>query len=286
MNTVEEDVEMMQESDIDTLLKLADSRSETTFLIKMPSWIADKITNSPVNTEIGFSQDIMAYLSGSGPVTPEEPLTLVLSSSGPKQKSTTSQPSEYSISLSSSSQNLRVFETSGSTTFAKSVRSTMHVIPRRDEKYAEVLRERMAASDASRKHRTIHNEEDYSTSRTAVKLFQRPDPSASEEPLSSPNSDNSRISKRLRGLDEMPQRESREGVFSSSGSPRSLDDALMETLVQRDEGWPLQQLSKALKDKGVSAPMAQLKAKLLEICVYQRRGEDTHPRYYLKSEYK
>ena len=60
----------------------------------------------------------------------------------------------------------------------------------------------------------------------------------------------------------------------------------METLVNRDQGWPLQQLSRALKELGVSAPMAQLKAKLLEICDYQRRGEDTHPKYYLKSEYK
>ncbi len=88
----------------------------------------------------------------------------------------------------------------------------------------------------------------------------------------------------MKALDEMPQAESRQAAALSPA--RNLDDALMHILVNRDTGWPLQQLSKAVKETGVSVPMNQLKTKLLEICVYQRRGEDTHPKYYLKSEYK
>lgn len=282
--SIQEDIQMSEgKVDSETLLKIAEPEPNT-FLIKMPQWIADTISNSAVGTEIGYSQDLMDYISKGGDEVPKEELRLVLSAKRPG-KGGPAQASEYAISFPSSSQNLRVLETTGTTTLVTRVLSTMHVIPRRDALYATVLRDRINASDVSKQHRTIHNEEDFSTSRTAVKLFQRPE-SVPETP--SPDSaDLSRASKRIRSLDEMPQRESRQTLLSSpTSSSKSLDEVLMETLVHRDEGWPLQQLSKALKEKGVSAPMAQLKAKLLEICVYQRRGEDSHPRYYLKSEYK
>jgi hypothetical protein len=284
--STQEDVEMNEGSSaFDSLLRLEEIDSCNAFLVKMPQWIADYISSSASGTEIGFSQDLMGYLSPEASDSPKEELRLVVSSSR-KSKVATSQVSEYGISVPSLSEcRLRVFETRGSSTLSTRVRSTLHLIPKRDEMYAEVLRDRMNASDVSKQHRTLHNEEDYSTSRTAVKLFQRPESLLESASRAAELPGSARASKRVRGLDEMPQRESRE-AFSSGSSPKSLDDALMETLVHKDEGWPLQLLSRALKEKGVSAPMAQLKAKLLEICVYQRRGEDTHPRYYLKSEYK
>lgn len=273
MDTNDEDVTM--ESNMpatESMLKLSDGAGGNIFLIKMPQWIAETIASSNPGTQIGLSQDITGVLEAG------EELRLILK----QTKAQSSQPSEYALSLPVASQNLRVLETSGSTTSVSRVTSTIHMIPKRDQKYANLLKERLNQADISHQHRTVHNEEDFSTSRTAVKLFQRPE---AVPDTTSPESAGGRNAKRIRALDELPQRESRAAGISAA-SPLTLDDALMETLVNRDEGWPLQQLSKVLKDKGVSAPLAQLKAKLLEICVYQRRGEDAHPKYYLKSEYK
>ena len=123
----------------------------------------------------------------------------------------------------------------------------------------------------------MHNQEDYAHSLSSVKLFQRHGDFADPSPPAG------RARKLLRNLDEMPQVETLRRVIG----PKSLDDILMSILVEQDVGWALQQLAKTVKEQGaVSVNMAQLKTKLLDICVYQRRGEDTHPKYYLKAEYK
>ena len=276
---VEEDVKMENHVNyFESMIKLGDGARGNTYLIKMPQWIADSIAEGAPGTEIGFSHDILSHIGGDASHSKEE-LRLVVS------KPSKNQPAEYGLSVPPVAQNSRVFRCGDSSTAVSRVHANVHMMPKRDEKYATLLKERLEQAEQSNQHRTVHNEEDYSVSRSSVKLFQRPDAATTEvtESAGSPEYVE-RGTKRIRALDELPQRETR-------GSPRStevlsLDDALMETLVNRDEGWPLQQLSKALKEKGVTAPMAQLKAKLLDICVYQRRGEDTHPKYYLKSEYK
>ena len=275
------DIQMSDRAhDSSKLLKLKEADSEITFLVKLPSWIGETILSSPPGTHIGSSHDIQEFFESHSSNGNDE-LRLVLKQGRAK----TSHPNEYAISLPSSQQHLRLMETSDSTTIVSKVESTIHMIPKRDEKYSALLRERTSQADVSKLHRTVENEDEYAMSRTAIKLFQRAEPDIETSqplPVSSPESVIRSSAKRNRQLDELPHRESR-GVASTS---ISLDDALMETLVSNDQGWPLQQLSKALKEKGVSAPMSQLKTKLLEICVYQRRGEDTHPKYYLKGEYK
>jgi hypothetical protein len=164
------------------------------------------------------------------------------------------------------------------------------MIPKRDAKNAALLKDRLSRADISVQHRTQHDEASHDSLRGAVHLFQRPSESDIKTPpyptAGSPDSQasSSRVSKRMKSLDELPQNERRQAA--NAAPAKNLDDVLMSILVNDDKGWPLQQLSKAVKETGVSAPMAQLKAKLLEICVYQRRGEDTHPKYYLKGEYK
>ena len=247
----------------------------------MPQWIAEHISKSQAGTEIGYSHDVNTLLGESTPDSRD--IRLVLTSAG--AGTAISRPTEYGISLPNGAQNLRVFESNDTNTACNRVDSTLHMIPKRDAQYTAILKERLNQADSTKQHRTQHNEESYDVSRGSVKLFQR-QPDMVIDTAGSPGSQESvsRIGKRIRTLDELPQRESR--AASSAGATRSLDDALMEILVNKDSGWPLQQLSKAVKDAGVSAPMAQLKTKLLEICVYQRRNEDTHPKYYLKSEYK
>ena len=246
------------------LLRLDESDGSGTFLVKLPQWLAESIRTSKPGTTIGLSHDIKEYLNTAPEIREELRLAV-------KQGiSISAQPSEYALTLPNAQQQLRLIESSESTSVVSKVSSTIHMIPKRDEKYAALLKERLAQTDSAKHHRTVENEDEYATSRTAVKLFQRVE--SSPESVGKP--------KKIRELDELPQSTSRPSQAAS------LDDVLMETLVNNDQGWPLQQLSKALKDRGVTASMSQLKAKLLEICTYQRRGEDTHPKYYLKSEYK
>jgi hypothetical protein len=280
-NPLDDDVAMESQSfeEIGSLLKLHGNADQDLYLVKIPRWLADQISCSKPGRVIGQSSGRIGRPLASGSAVANK-VSLKLSDSFPKSGN----PAEYTISLSAGQQNLRVLERSGNTTVATKVTSTAHMIPKRDEKYTSVLRDRLAQSDQSKQHRTVVNDDEYATSRTAVKLFQRAESSPdAPAPLSSPEAGLRGSSKRIRQLDELPQKQIR-GVASSQSM--SLDDALMETLVNNDQGWPLQMLSKALKDNGVIAPMNQLKNKLLEICVYQRRGEDNYPKYYLKSEYK
>jgi hypothetical protein len=246
------------------LLKLTDTEGSGTFLVKLPQWLAESIRSSKPGTTIGLSHDIKEYLT----TAPENREELRLAVKQGKARAT--QPSEYALTSPNAQQQLRLIESSETTSVVSKVSSTIHMIPKRDEKYTTLLKERLAQTDHTKHHRTVENEDEYATSRTAVKLFQRVE--SSPESIGKP--------KLIRELDELPQSTSRPAQAGS------LDDVLMETLVNNDQGWPLQQLSKAMKDRGVTASMSQLKAKLLEICTYQRRGDDTHPKYYLKSEYK
>ena len=67
----------------------------------------------------------------------------------------------------------------------------------------------------------------------------------------------------------------------------SPDEHVMKILVSEDIGWNLQNFMKKFKENGGSGlNLVQLKAKLADICDYARRGEDSHPKYYLKLEYK
>lgn len=275
------DIKMFDpDTDARKLLRLSEAHSENVYLVKLPQWIGETILSSQPGTHIGSSHDIKKCFVTSSSAGHDE-LRLVVK----QNRAKSSHPNEYAISLPSSQHNLRLMETSDSTTIVSKVGSTIHMIPKRDEKYSALLKERSFQADTSKSHRTVENEDEYAMSRTAIKLFQRAEPdfdTSQPLPASSQESVIRSSAKRNRQLDELPHKESR-GVVSTSVS---LDDALMETLVNNDQGWPLQQLSKALKERGVSAPMNQLKSKLLEICVYQRRGEDTHPKYYLKGEYK
>jgi hypothetical protein len=267
-----EDVKMEEASTTSgTLLKLRDPLERNIFLVKLPQWLAESIRSSKPGTSLGES-------SGSLDEICDE-ITLRLD----KRHAGANKPSEYSLSLPAAQQDLRVMEQSDSVTVVSKVASTVHMIPKRGAKYTSVLRERLTQSDQTQQHRTLVNEEEYGTSRTAVKLFQRMEAQSSPEESALGTDAAMRMStKRMRQLDELPQKQTR----AMGSASVSLDDALMETLVSQDEGWALQQLSKSLKEKGVTAPISQLKAKLLEICVYQRRGEDNFPKYYLKSEYK
>jgi hypothetical protein len=275
-----EDVIMDQEPNAEgSLLKLPDATDSKLYLVKLPKWLADAVEDSKPGTIFGQSSAPLHSLPTERSSL-REGISLELSSSF----SRSGNPSGFTITLPSGQQNLRVLERANTTTTALNVSSTVHMIPKRDEKYTAVLRNRLAQTDQTHQHRTVANEEEYATSRTAVKLFQRVESSPEGQiSSSSPDSVSRPGSKRIRQLDELPQTESK-GIGATSSV--SLDDALMETLVNNDQGWPLQQLGKALKEKGVSVSMNQLKAKLQEICVYQRRGEDNYPKYYLKSEYK
>jgi hypothetical protein len=253
----------------------------------MPQWIADALQNSHPGSEIGYSHDISKSFSTDDGNSDNSDMRLVLSNAslGGDDK-----PGEYGLSLPNSAQNLWVFHGKGDSTEGHKAMGTVHMIPKRDEKYTNLLKQRLSKADISVQHRTLHDEASHDTLRGAVHLFQRPS-EADVKPQSYPTAgspdsqaSSSRVSKRMKSLDELPQNERRQA--SNVGATKSLDDVLMSVLVNDDKGWPLQALSKAVKDAGVSAPMAQLKTKLLEICVYQRRGDDTHPKYYLKGEYK
>ncbi len=259
-------------------------RVKRSYLIKVPQWMSETISKAPEGTEIGYSYSLAGAMST--PPSTEE-VRLVVTSG---DMSGVGKPSEYGMSLPNTAQNLWIFQGDDSSKSVFRAVGTAHMIPKRDPKYSAVLKERLNRADLAVQHRTQHDETDHDNLRGSVHLFQRP--SAEETDRSktismlagSPDSQaSSRVSKRMKSLDEMPQQESRQ---ASIPSVRNLDDALMHILVNRDTGWPLQQLSKAVKEAGASVPMAQLKAKLLDICVYQRRGDDTHPKYYLKSEYK
>jgi hypothetical protein len=246
--------------------------------------MSDTISNSPSGTEIGYSYPLSGAMSS--PPTADE-VRLVVTCD---DMSGLGKPSEYGMALPNTSQNLWIFQGDSSSKSVSRAAGTAHMIPKRDSKYSAILKERLNRADLTVQHRTQHDEVDHDNLRGSVHLFQRPSAEETERSKSlsmlagSPDSQaSSRVSKRMKALDEMPQQESRQ---ASAPSARNLDDAIMQILVNRDTGWPLQQLSKAVKEAGASVPMAQLKAKLLEICVYQRRGEDTHPKYYLKSEYK
>jgi hypothetical protein len=255
------------------------------YLLKVPQWMSETISESAPGTEIGYSYPIAGAMS-TPPSTEEVRLVVTAEAMNGAGK-----PAEYGMSLPNTSQNLWVFQGDDTSKDVFRASGTAHMIPKRDQKYSAVLKERLSRSDLSVQHRTQHDETSHDSLRGAVHLFQRPSTEEAERSKSIPllagspdsQASSSRVSKRMKALDEMPQQESRQAAFPPVAN---LDDALMHILVNRDTGWPLQQLSKAVKETGVSVPMAQLKSKLLEICVYQRRGEDTHPKYYLKSEYK
>ena len=253
--------------------------------MKVPNWMSETISASAPGTEIGFSYPI----AGAMTATPSaQEVRLVVTA---EDMNGAGKPAEYGMSLPNTSQNLWVFQGDDSSKNAFRTDGTAHMIPKRDQKYSAVLRDRLSRVDLSMQHRTRHDETNHDSLRGSVHLFQRPTTEEAERSKSIPilagspdsQASSSRVSRRMKALDEMPQQESRQAAVPAV---RNLDDALMHILVNRDTGWPLQQLSKAVKETGVSVPMAQLKSKLLEICVYQRRGEDTHPKYYLKSEYK
>ena len=256
-----------------SLIKLSESSNQNLFLMKLPQWLAESLESCKTGTVIGDSDDILDD-QGNG-------IVLRLD----KRHASKSNPTEFNVSLPSAQQNLRVLENSSAVTIASNVTSTLHLLPKRDEKYSTVLKDRLEKSEVTKQHRTLVNQDDFATSRTALKLVQFESPVASPEPGASPAASDTgmRISaKRFQKLEEVPQKEAR----AMGSTALSLDDSLMETLVNDDHGWALQQLTKALKDKGVTVSMSLLKSKLLEICVYQRRGDDTFPKYYLKSEYK
>ena len=261
----------------ESLLKYEHTSSRTTYLVKLPEWIAEAIGSCQPGTEIGILNQIDQDMNPSGSANMG---SSTLSLTPDFVAGIGDRPSEYKLSATAYPEDLRVFQSAGSSTSLSRVRSVVHAYPTRGATYTALLKGRLTLSDIRKQHRTVHNDDDYSASRNA-KLFLRPDAS---DTAALPSPTPSVQSKRVRGLDDLPQRQVARGAQGSAAP--SLEDGLMAILVERDEGWPLQQLSKALKDKGVSAPMPQLKEKLIEICVYERRGEDSHPRYYLKSEYK
>ena len=242
----------------------------------MPQWVATAISTAEPGTEIGYSHNIDSYLLPDEVM--DEELRLVLSSI--PSDTGAPRPSEYSLSAPSTAhQTLRILQTSGSICKLSKVSTNLHMIPKRDEKYGSMLRERLIEADVKKQHRTLHNDQDYAQSIMSVKLFQR----HGDSPDSTADVSIAARSRKLKSLDELPQTQ----IRGNSGAAKSFDDVLMSVLVERDIGWPLQQLTKAVKDQGVaSVSMAHMKTKLLEICQYQRRGDDTHPKYYLKAEYK
>ena len=267
----------------ESLIRKPAGSSDRTYLVKLPQWIAEAVNKVETGTEIGFSHDIEDAIGA--PASGNDDIRLVLTSAPGDGRS--NRPSEYGLTIPGAGhQAIRVFETFSGRSDMSAVSTTVHVIPRRDEKYTALLRDRLGQADTSKQHRTLHNEEDYAKSRMSVKLFQRHGETSSPDvgggtPESAMNA--SSRSKKIRGLDEMPQMERRSMALVGG---KTLDDVLMGVLVENDDGWPLQQLMRTVKDRGVVASMSQMKAKLLEICVYQRRNDDTHPKYYLKSEYK
>jgi hypothetical protein len=252
--------------------------------VKVPAWMSSTILSASAGTEIGYSYPI--DISADRAIGERTDTRLVVVDGfGNDSKS---HAREYGVSVPAASHNLHVFETHGSGTICEGVASTLHLLPKRDQVYSTLLKERLANAGSHTQHRTLHNEQGYVESRGSVKLFQRPSESdhITERIAGSPDSGSSSVrgSKRLRSLDELPQREKQQSAPPQSN--KTVDDVIMEILVKTDSGWPLMQLSKAVKEAGATVSTVQLKAKLLDICVYQRRGEDSHPRYYLKNEYK
>ncbi len=251
----------------------------------MPSWLASTIKSSQPGTEVGYSYPLDNTPEFQGNGTADKHRLVLTKSFG---ESSTSRPAEYGISIPASVQNLSVIEMHESVAKVTPVAANIHLLPKRDQQYAAILKDRLLNAGAQNQHRTLLNQENYQESRGSVKLFQRPSEAdhAVDMLVGSPDSGTSSVrgSKRLRNLDELPQHETK--LAATGKKPRVVDDIVMEILVNKDSGWPLMQLSKAVKDAGGTVTTAQLKAKLLDICVYQRRGEDHHPKYYLKSEYK
>lgn len=252
----------------------------------MPSWLAAAINSAESGSEVGFSYPLESSKDTRSVGVTDHRLVLTNSIG----EASGSRPVEYGISLPASVQNLNVIEMQESVAILAPVSANIHLLPKRDQQYAALLKDRLVSAGAVNQHRTLLNEQHYQESRGSVKLFQRPSEADHvvdmivASPESATSSVRGGVGKRLRSLDDLPQHETK--LAKTMTKVRAVDDIIMEILVNKDSGWPLMQLSKAVKDAGGTITTVQLKAKLLEICTYQRRAEDSHPKYYLKSEYK
>ena len=231
------------------------------FLVKVPEWLGEKILGLASGTEIGESSTLQ----------PGAVAQLQISSSIAGDK-----PSDFNLSLSHAvvPGNTFSFCTADSQATALPLRQAYHAIPARTASYKSLTKDRAtAAASAAVASRTIIDDRDALTaSNQQVQMFR-----LAQEPAASPTAKRSKTG----AIQSLPHH------ARAGAQPTNNEELIMRILVSDDTGWNLQNFAKKFKESGgTSLNQAQLKQKLSEICDYIRREDDSHPKYYLKVEYK
>ena len=242
------------------LAPLAVEQYQGTFLIKVPEWLGQQILSSSSGSIIGESSLL----------EPGKPCDLHLDPSLAGDK-----PVQFNLKVSQAVNPANTFMLTSqpqSTAIAQ-VRQAMHAIPTRSDAYRQIAQSRTAAaSNVNADRRTVLDDRSAKPVGN-VHMFKLA--SATNSPETGTAKRSAQLPHSLRAQAATPN----ESLTS--------EELVMKLLVEEDLGWNLQNFMKKFKDAGGSGlNLVQLKAKLTEICDYARRGEDSHPKYYLKLEYK
>jgi len=235
-----------------------DSRNDT-FLIKVPEWLGQQILNAPSGTFLGESESLASF-------------RLHPSLAGDK-------PNVFNLKISQAIKPSEtfLFAADSEVVTVGNISQAMHAIPTRSDAYRQISQARSAASAASgAERRTVIANRDLNVSpHGSVHMFKLAN-------SSTPMSDSRRGVKPA-----ILPHQVRAQASTSLAENLSSEELIMKLLVAEDIGWNLQNFLKKFKDAGGSGlNLVQMKSKLFEICDYGRRGEDSHPKYYLKMEYK
>ena len=229
------------------------------FLIKVPEWLGKQILSAPTGTVIGESSVL----------TPGQPADLRVN-----PEITLDKPNEFSLRTSQAVNpaNSFLLSTHPQSASITPVSQGMHAIPTRTAAYKKVthLRATTAFAASSERKTIIAQPGDSILSpHGAVHMFKL----AGHSPVEQTRRKQPATLPHLRA--------------QSSNNEIAPEELVMKLLVEEDNGWNLQNFMKRFKDAGGSGlNLVQLKSKMTEICDYTRRGEDSHPKYYLKLEYK
>jgi hypothetical protein len=245
-----------------------DSRQES-FLVKVPEWLGKEIMSAAPGAIIGQSSILTQGLTNAElHLRPEIAL---------------SKPNSFNLRISQAVNPVNTFlvATKPEETSMTNIVQGMHALPTRDSKaYREIAHARAeTAHSAALERKTIL--EDASVTRPAVQgnvhMFKLATPTPPETPSA----------KRSRGAGDVLPHSLRAKEATQNESNESPEEIVMRILVEEDVGWNLQNFMKKFKEsRGHGLNLVQLKAKLIDICDYTRRGDDSFPKYYLKAEYK
>ena len=249
----------------DYIAPLAADNSQETFLVKVPEWLGQQILSSARGSVLGESVLLQPGTSCDLHLNPDL-------SAG--------KPSQFNLKVSQAVNPANTFMVTSETQSASisQIRQAMHALPTRSDAYKRISQSRAhAASSATTERRTVLDDGQQSklSALGTVQMFKL---------ASNPQTESlSNIKKNSKPV--LPH--SLRAQTSAPGDALSAEDLVMKLLVDDDVGWNVQNFMKNFKDAGGSGlNLVQLKAKLAEICEYTRRGEDSHPKYYLKLEYK